>query len=64
MATGWRKFTNGSWYYFKPSVGYKVTDQWVEDGGDWYYLGSDGVLLTNTTTPDGYPVDENGIWRP
>ncbi len=62
MATGWRKFTNGAWYYFKPSSGYSVKSQWVKDGGCWYYLGADGVLLTNTTTPDGYRVNENGIW--
>lgn len=62
MATGWRRFDNGSWYYFKPSIGYMMKNTWVEDGGDWYYLGADGVLLTNTTTPDGYPVNEYGIW--
>lgn len=62
MATGWRKFTNGDWYYFAPDSGHMVKSSWVEDGGAWYYLGKDGVLLTNTTTPDGYPVDGNGIW--
>lgn len=62
MATGWRKFTNGSWYYFRPSGGYAVKSGWVQDGGNWYYLGADGVLLTNTTTPDGYQVNGDGIW--
>ncbi len=62
MATGWRRFTNGAWYYFRPHNGTMARNRWVEDGGAWYYLGDDGVLLTNTTTPDGYPVDENGIW--
>ncbi|MCD8225191.1 MAG: hypothetical protein LUC99_10175 [Clostridiales bacterium] len=40
-----------------------ATECWIEDGGDWFYLGSDGVLLTDTTTPDGYTVDENGILK-
>ncbi len=62
MATGWRKFTNGAWYYFAPENGRMVYSNWVQDGGAWYYLGADGVLLTNTTTPDGNKVDENGIW--
>lgn len=62
MATGWRQFTNGAWYYFRPHNGTMARNRWVEDGGSWYYLGDDGVLLTNTTTPDGYKVDENGIW--
>ena len=30
--------------------------------GIWYYLGQDGVMLTNTTTPDGYKVGADGAW--
>lgn len=26
-----------------------------------YYVGSDGAMLVNATTPDGYKVDENGV---
>lgn len=55
MVTGWDKI-GSNWYYFKPGSGYMVTNQWVGD----YYLGSDGVMLVNTTTPDGTKVDENG----
>lgn len=61
MATKWRHFVNDVWYYFDPANGRLVSSSWVEDGGAWYYLGSDGALLTNTTTPDGRKVDENGI---
>lgn len=61
MATGWRKFTNGDWYYFSLDDGHLVSGCWVQDGGEWYYLGADGVLLTNAETPDGRRVDENGI---
>lgn len=61
MAVGWRQFSNGDWYYFKESSG-MARSCWVVDQEDWFYLGPDGVLLKNTTTPDGYPVDENGIW--
>lgn len=62
MAVGFRQFSNGDWYYFKENSG-MAKNCWIEDQGDWFYLGADGVLLRNTTTPDGYPVDENGIWR-
>lgn len=62
MAVGFRQFSNGDWYYFKENSG-MAKNSWIEDQGDWFYLGADGVLLRNTTTPDGYPVDENGIWR-
>lgn len=61
MAVGFRQFSNGDWYYFKESSG-MAKSCWIVDQGDWFYLGADGVLLRNTTTPDGYPVNENGIW--
>ena len=38
---------------------------WIQDKYDvnnYYFLNSDGVMLTNTTTPDGYVVDATGIW--
>lgn len=38
---------------------------WIQDKDDvnnYYFLNSDGVMLTNTTTPDGYVVDATGIW--
>lgn len=62
MATGWRRFSDGVWYYFKPS-GYMAGSCWILDEGDWFYLGADGRLLQNAVTPDGYQVDENGIWK-
>lgn len=62
MATGWRQFDNGSWYYFK-SNGVMAVNCWEKnDAGQWFYLGSDGAMLTNTTTPDGFSVDANGQW--
>ena len=60
MATGWRQFTNGAWYYFRSS-GAMAANYWVEDG-KWFYLGSQGAMLTNTRTPDGYQVGADGAW--
>ena len=54
----WRQIDD-YWYYFNES-GYMVTDQWI----DRYYVGSDGKMLTDTITPDGYYVDETGAWAP
>lgn len=62
MAKGWRQFTDGNWYYLKPSSGALAKSCWILDQQDWFYVGADGKLLRNTTTPDGYPVNENGIW--
>ena len=55
-ANEWQQI-NGSWYYFNES-GYMVASMWIGN----YYLGENGSMLTNTTTPDGYVVDENGLW--
>ena len=56
-ANAW-KLINGKWYYFEES-GYMAANKWINGT---YYVGSDGAMLTNTTTPDGYKVDENGAW--
>lgn len=54
MVTGWNKI-GGSWYYFSKD-GSMASNKW-QDG---YYLGKNGDMLVNTTTPDGTKVDENG----
>ena len=35
---------------------------WLQLGENWYYLNDDGTLLRNGYTPDGYYVDESGMW--
>ena len=55
MQTGWQQADDG-WYFFD-ETGKMLTDVWVEDS---YYLGSDGRMLTGTTTPDGTTVDASG----
>ncbi len=35
---------------------------WLQYNNQWYYLGADGRMYTNTTTPDGYYVNNEGIW--
>lgn len=60
MKTGWIA-DGGSWYY-ADETGARVTG-WVKTDEKWYYLNADGKMAVNTTTPDGYSVDENGVWR-
>ncbi len=61
-ANAW-KMIDGVWYFFNGS-GYMESNRWVESSGKWYYLGASGGMLVNTTTPDGYRVDANGVWMP
>ena len=48
MYKGWHQI-NGQYYYF--------TEYLMLDGP------KEGAMLRNTVTPDGYYVDENGVWK-
>lgn len=58
----WKQDQKG-WWLEKPDGTY-LTDAWYRspESGLWYYMGSDGYMLTNTTTPDNFKVDANGVW--
>ena len=56
MVTGWKKINN-KLYFFNAS-GVMAKNVW--QGA--YYLGSDGVMLTNAFTPDGYYVGSDGAY--
>ena len=60
MLVGLQK-VNGDQYYFD-STGAMQTG-WKQVDGHWYYFQADGSLLKNSTTPDGYKVNEEGVWR-
>lgn len=55
------------WYYLKPGTGELLTG-WQKIDGHWYYFNTDGrqplgALYQNEWTPDGYWVDESGVWQ-
>lgn len=58
MAGQWTQF-NGLWYYLH-SNGQLARNEWAGN----YYLAADGHMLTNTYTPDGYYVGNDGKWVP
>lgn len=62
----------GSWvqesnlWRFKLNAGGYAVSSWIEslsEAGAFYYVNESGIMLTSTTTPDGYTVDANGVWR-
>lgn len=44
------------WYYYDEQ-GDMLRNTWIGN----YYVGTDGVMLTNALTPDGYWLDESGL---
>lgn len=71
MVTGWFTDTDGNTYYLNPvsdgTLGRMMTG-WMWIDGKWYCFnevsdGTRGALLKNTRTPDGYLVDEHGVWK-
>lgn len=56
-----------NWWYDNGNGTYANNGwQWIDGDNDGiaecYYFDSDGWLVTNTTTSDGFQVDENGSW--
>ena len=70
MQTGWFTDSDGLIYYLYPIADGdrgKMLTGWQLIDGIWYYFktisdGTKGSLYVNTTTPDGYQVDERGAW--
>ncbi|RSK10109.1 Toxin A [Streptococcus oralis] len=60
MLVGLHK-VNGDHYYFDESGAMQTG--WKQLDSNWYYFQADGSLLKNATTPDGYKVNEEGIWK-
>ena len=58
----WANDDKGWWIEY--ADGSYLKDAWYQSpaSGLWYYMGADGYMLTNTTTPDGYSVDGEGVW--
>lgn len=60
FAGRWERDDNG-WYYDNGDSTY-ARDGWTWIDGICYYFTSEGYCLVDTTTPDGYQVDEMGAW--
>ena len=66
IKTGWMRDEDyGGWFYLDPEHGMQTG--WVLIDGKWHYFHptSDerkGILYVGRLTPDGYYVDENGVW--
>lgn len=65
----------GHWELQKDEVTWKfklfssdeyLRSAWVQsvvNSNEWYFLNNDGNMLKNATTPDGYLVNNEGLWK-
>lgn len=70
LLTGWERrskdddvtanWRDKHWYYYGEDGVMK--EGWINSSGKWYYIYSDGLMAYDTTTPDGYHLDKNGLW--
>lgn len=60
FAGNWRSDNNG-WKYQNDDASY-IKGAWGKINEKWYYFNEGGYMLSNTTTPDGYIVNESGEW--
>lgn len=66
IKTGWMRDEDyGGWFYLDLEHGMQTG--WVLIDGKWHYFhptsdGRKGILYVGRLTPDGYYVDENGVW--
>lgn len=67
----WKQGINGdlsAWWYDNGDGTFPLsTWMWIDGNGDGiaecYYFDDTGRMLSDTLTPDGYTVDENGAWK-
>lgn len=66
FAAGWQKNDTGWWYGTNAdnTTWHANGWQWIDDNNDGveecYYFDTNGYMLANTTTPDGYTVNADG----
>ncbi len=65
MITGlYKNLETGYVNYFYPNGAMAEQAGWIGlSDGSWIYVEGKNCI-TDTVTPDGYPMDENGIWKP
>lgn len=58
--SSWKQDSTGWWY--QNADGSYPKSVWQQIDGKYYYFNDAGYMLADTTTPDGYQVDVNGVW--
>ena len=60
MVTGFYRVHQSDYYFEQSGI---MQTGWKSINNNWYFFNPSGALLKDSVTPDGYPVDKDGIWR-
>ena len=60
LLQGWQKDERG-WWYVQVDGSYP-SDSWQNLDNKWYYFDANGAMWYNATTPDGYYVNNDGVY--
>ena len=70
MQDGWLSWNGSRYYLFPISDGWRgrMMTGWQLIDGTWHYFETvpgrnQGHMYRSESTPDGYIVDENGVWN-
>lgn len=58
VSAEWKQSSNGLWWY---EEGSSWATGWRQIEGEYYYFDTNGYMLSNVTTPDGYYVGYDGV---
>lgn len=62
----WEQQYTGTWRYENNGTYYNDGWHWIDGNHDniaeCYYFGTDGIMLSNTITPDNFTVNTEGAW--
>ena len=65
MLTGWLSDNNGNKFFLENKsvndMG-KMAKGWKQVDNSWYYFNTDGTMLSNGLTPDGFMIGADGKW--
>ena len=57
----WDILESGEKVYYKKD-GSEARNEWVEDGGKYYFIDHSGCLMRDSWSSDGFRVDKDGAW--
>ena len=61
MYTSWLHINN-NWYYLHDDGHMNIGWLLTENTHKWYYFDANGAMWYNATTPDGYYVNNDGVY--